>query len=117
MRSKPLKEPLSITHPQLAAQWHPTKNGNLTPDQVVAGSHKKAWWIYPNASDHKWEASIGNRARMRRLMLPSSPSHSWGRISLNYLREAYRTLKLDGQLHIIEATSRFSDLRQFQNDL
>jgi hypothetical protein len=35
----------------------------------------------------------------------------------HYLREAYRTLKLDGQLHIIEATSRFSDLRQFQNEL
>ena len=35
----------------------------------------------------------------------------------DYLREAYRTLKLDGQLHIIEATSRFSDLRQFQNEL
>ena len=63
MRSKPLKEPLSITHPQLAAQWHPTKNGNLTPDQVVAGSHKKAWWICPIGSDHQWEASIGNRAR------------------------------------------------------
>jgi hypothetical protein len=27
----------------------------------------------------------------------------------DYLREAYRTLKLDGQLHIIEATSRFTD--------
>jgi hypothetical protein len=35
----------------------------------------------------------------------------------HYLREAYRTLKLDGHLHIIEATSRFSDLRQFQNEL
>ncbi|WP_190430123.1 methyltransferase domain-containing protein [Coleofasciculus sp. FACHB-712] len=35
----------------------------------------------------------------------------------DYLREAYRTLKLDGQLHIIEATSRFSDHPQFQTDL
>lgn len=35
----------------------------------------------------------------------------------DYLREAHRTLKLDGQLHIIEATSRFSDRGQFQTDL
>ncbi|MEP0885373.1 RRP8 family class I SAM-dependent methyltransferase [Trichocoleus sp. ST-U3] len=35
----------------------------------------------------------------------------------DYLREANRTLKLDGQLHIIEATSRFSDRPQFQTDL
>jgi hypothetical protein len=35
----------------------------------------------------------------------------------DYLREAHRTLKLDGQLHIIEATSRFSNIAQFQTDL
>ena len=27
----------------------------------------------------------------------------------DYLREAHRTLKLDGWLHILESTSRFSD--------
>ena len=35
----------------------------------------------------------------------------------DYLDEAYRTLKLDGHLHIIEATSRFSDRDQFRNEL
>jgi len=35
----------------------------------------------------------------------------------DYLQEAYRTLKLDGQLHIIESTSRFSDAGQFRTDL
>ncbi|NEQ24336.1 MAG: hypothetical protein F6K28_35490, partial [Microcoleus sp. SIO2G3] len=34
-----------------------------------------------------------------------------------YLREAHRTLKLDGQLHIIEATSRFKNLARFNTDL
>lgn len=33
------KSPLSVTHPELAAQWHPTKNAELTP-----GSGKKVWW-------------------------------------------------------------------------
>ncbi len=35
----------------------------------------------------------------------------------DYLREAHRTLKLDGQLHIIEATSRFTDREQFTKAL
>ncbi len=35
----------------------------------------------------------------------------------DYLREAYRTLKLDGELHIIEATSRFSDRENFLKSL
>ncbi len=32
---------LATTHPELAAQWHPTKNGNLTPDDVGAGSTRR----------------------------------------------------------------------------
>ena len=35
----------------------------------------------------------------------------------DYVREAYRTLKLDGQLHIIEATSRFASREHFVNSL
>jgi superfamily II DNA or RNA helicase len=35
----------------------------------------------------------------------------------DYLREAHRTLKLDGQLHIIEATERFSDRKGFARGL
>ena len=35
----------------------------------------------------------------------------------DYVREAHRTLKLDGQLHIYEATSRFSDRDRFAHDL
>ncbi len=35
----------------------------------------------------------------------------------DYLREAYRTLKLDGHLHIYEATSRFTDRTVFGKNL
>jgi hypothetical protein len=35
----------------------------------------------------------------------------------DYLREAHRTLKLDGQLHIIEATTRFNDRDGFAKGL
>ena len=39
-----LKDPLSVTHPHLAAEWHPTKNGELRAENVTAGSSKKVWW-------------------------------------------------------------------------
>ena len=35
----------------------------------------------------------------------------------NYLKEARRTLKLDGRLHIYEVSSRFTDRDQFAADL
>jgi hypothetical protein len=35
----------------------------------------------------------------------------------DYVREAHRTLKLDGQLHIIEATERFADRNSFAKSL
>ena len=53
----------SLAHlfPELAAQWHPTKNGGLTPDKVNKGSRYKAWWICPNG--HEWQVGIGERTR------------------------------------------------------
>ena len=35
---------LATLYPELAAEWHPTKNGALTPEQVLAGSEKRVWW-------------------------------------------------------------------------
>ena len=35
---------LLTTHPDQAKMWHPTKNGDLKPDMVSHGSHKKVWW-------------------------------------------------------------------------
>ncbi len=47
--------------PELAAEWHPTKNRGLEPHQVVAGSGKKVWWKCPNGPDHEWPAAPNNR--------------------------------------------------------
>lgn len=37
---------LETVNPELAVQWHPTKNGELKPTQVTANSNKKVWWLY-----------------------------------------------------------------------
>lgn len=45
--------------PEIAAQWHPTLNGTLSPDKVTPGSGKKAWWICDRGDE--WEAPIFRR--------------------------------------------------------
>jgi hypothetical protein len=54
---------LATTHPEIAKEWHPTKNGDLTPFDVVAGSHKKVWWKCPVGDDHEWKSQIYNISR------------------------------------------------------
>jgi len=55
---------LAVTHPDLARQWHPTRNGHLTPDKVTHGSHTHAWWICPTYKSHLWRARISSRTSM-----------------------------------------------------
>ena len=50
---------LSLRNPDVAAEWHPTKNGTLTPDGVSYVSHKKVWWLCKNV--HDWEAAVADR--------------------------------------------------------
>ena len=52
---------LANTNPKLASEWHPTKNGNLTPYDVVAGTIKKIWWKCNKGDDHVWKVSGNSR--------------------------------------------------------
>lgn len=55
---------LMVSNPVLAKQWHPHKNGSLTPDKVLPGSTKKVWWICDEG--HEWLAEINSRNRGRK---------------------------------------------------
>ena len=61
---------LQAVNPELAKQWHPTKNGNLKPTEVTANSNKKVWWLLPYDDpktgkhfDFEWQASVNNRTK------------------------------------------------------
>ena len=64
-REKSMRPPkgksLAEINPIVSKQWHPTKNGDLTPYDVFAKSGEKAWWKCPKGEDHEWDTSIGNR--------------------------------------------------------
>ena len=50
---------LATINPILASEWHPIKNGNLTPSDVKPQSNKKVWWMCNKG--HEYEAKINNR--------------------------------------------------------
>lgn len=52
---------LATTHPLISAQWHPTKNGEVLPTQVSAGSNKTFWWLCDVDSAHEWDAQPNSR--------------------------------------------------------
>lgn len=52
---------LALTRPDLAAEWHGSLNGDLTPEQVTAGTDKKVWWQCPKG--HDYPMAVYNRAR------------------------------------------------------
>ena len=49
---------LAITNPEIAKKWHPTKNGDLTPEKVTRGSERKVWWKCEKGDDHEWRGTI-----------------------------------------------------------
>lgn len=52
---------LATVNPNLAAEWHPSKNGSLLPSQTTAGSNKKVWWL--GKCGHEWEREICERSK------------------------------------------------------
>ena len=53
---------LAETMPELAKEWHPIKNGDLTPNDITAGKFKPVWWLCPKCG-YEWQASPNNRKR------------------------------------------------------
>lgn len=50
---------LTERFPAVADQWHPTRNGSLTPDQVAGKAARSAWWRCSNG--HEWSEVISQR--------------------------------------------------------
>jgi len=59
-----IHESLSYLHPKIAKQWHPTKNGELTPEQITSGSGLKVWWLCDKK--HNFQSRVANRTILNR---------------------------------------------------
>lgn len=52
---------LATCFPELAAQWHPTKNEDLTPRDILFGTKKHVWWQCEKG--HSWKSSVYTRTQ------------------------------------------------------
>lgn len=50
---------LNTINPELAKEWHPTKNGLLTPNKITANNGKKVWWL--GKCGHEWQSVVSAR--------------------------------------------------------
>lgn len=63
-KSIPGETDLATLRPDIAAEWHPTKNNGVKPTEVGKGSDRKFWWKCPRG--HEYEMSVYNRTRVGR---------------------------------------------------
>lgn len=101
---------LATTHPDLAAEWHPTKNGTLSPRDVVSGTGKSVWWRCAINARHAWRTGVHNRVRgsgcPHCILAPRSRAELALLFELKYLfptiPEAQQKLVLDGRLRNLD---------------
>ena len=51
------------SYKHLVKEWHPTKNGELTPDDYTHGSDMKVWWVCDKG--HSFSTSVSDRTRQK----------------------------------------------------
>jgi hypothetical protein len=55
---------LANVNPKLSSQWHPSKNGDLTPNDVVLNHREYVWWYCDKSTcehPHEWKMSPNAR--------------------------------------------------------
>ena len=57
----PGENDLASQYPDIARQWHPEKNGSLTPEHIAPASNKKVWWICDKG--HEYQATVASRTQ------------------------------------------------------
>ena len=71
---------LQSQYPEIAAQWHPTRNGDLKPCDVMPASNRKVWWL--DEHDHEWLMPVS--ARTRKDKPQGCPYCSGNRVLIGY---------------------------------
>jgi hypothetical protein len=56
-----LSDSFLVSHPDIAAEWHPTRNNGREPSEFTYGSEFEAIWQCPKYKTHVWPVSITSR--------------------------------------------------------
>ena len=56
------EDSFAAAFPEHAAEFHPTLNGHLKPDEFAPQSNKRVWWQCSTNPSHVWETTFVNRS-------------------------------------------------------
>jgi hypothetical protein len=59
----PAKVGRKLSEHPVSKEFHATRNGSLTPDDVPYSWKGKVWWRCPKNPEHEWEATPNNRTK------------------------------------------------------
>lgn len=103
---------LRSMYPDLAKQWHPTKNGNLSDDEIVPGSNKRVWWLCSNG--HTWRTAPVNRIKKDKITGCPKCSRQTSTLDLRIFTELvalYPDTKLRHKIDHIECDVFIAELK------
>ena len=55
------EQSLASVNPEIAVEFHPTKNFPLTPWHFFPGGGQKVWWLCSNDNSHEWQTTPNSR--------------------------------------------------------
>lgn len=65
---------LSYNYPEIAKEWHSTKNGSILPSMVSAGTRAKFWWQCSTCG-YEWETTVLSRTGKTHSRCPKCSHH------------------------------------------
>ena len=101
---------LATLFPEIAAEWHTTKNGDLTPTDVIAGTDKKMWWKCPVADDHEWRGTPSGRSGARRHGCPQCTLTPRSKQEIQLAHELSALIDFDLEAHKVRFAGRLRDV-------
>ena len=99
---------LAERFPDIAAEWHPGRNGDPAPDSVRYASNDRAWWLC-STCQHEWSAVINSRGEVAGAL--AVPARGPAARTLNPNRDsrlpnAFRNWRLNGTRIAIKISHR-----------
>lgn len=90
---------LAVRFPEIAAEWHPQKNGDLRPDQVEPDHKMTAWWLCSRG--HEFSATVRSRTRSH-----GRCPHCYGAWTIDNIRTFVQSLL--GHINILTPSELFA---------
>ena len=57
---------LATEYPEVAVEWHPTRNGTQTAQDVPSCSSAVTWWQCSIDPTHEWQQTVWDRTKRER---------------------------------------------------